>query len=97
MCHQRLFVSVLVGALAVAAGFEQPGPAPSARVSQVPTPVPSQDPDSPVLHLDVNYLITTAAPDGAGGWFIGGHFTRMAGQRRLRLAHVTADGQLDPT
>lgn len=34
--------------------------------------------------------------DGAGGWFIGGAFTRVGGVPRYRLAHILASGRLDP-
>lgn len=82
MRHRHFIIGATVATLAVA--------------GHVPTPAPAQDPDASVLYLDVNRPITTAAPDGAGGWFVGGSFTEIAGQRRLRLAHVTASGQLDP-
>ena len=36
------------------------------------------------------------AADGAGGWFIGGEFTHVAGQPRAGLAHIGVGGELDP-
>lgn len=36
-----------------------------------------------------------AAPDGAGGWYVGGRFTAVGGVARRNLAHVRADGSLD--
>src|SRR5262245_37468555 len=34
------------------------------------------------------------APDGAGGWYIGGYFTTVGGLPRSNLAHVLADGSV---
>jgi len=44
----------------------------------------------------VNNPIRTAIADGRGGWYIGGGFIRVNGQLRKRLAHIRADGSLDP-
>ncbi|MDP2711591.1 MAG: hypothetical protein Q8O56_10265, partial [Solirubrobacteraceae bacterium] len=41
--------------------------------------------------------VSAVAPDGAGGWFIGGEFTHVGGQPRSNLAHVLPDGTLDAT
>lgn len=35
-------------------------------------------------------------PDGAGGYYVGGRFTRIGGVLRPALAHVLADGSIDP-
>jgi trimeric autotransporter adhesin len=35
--------------------------------------------------------------DGSGGWFIGGFFSAVDGEPRQRLAHILADGTLDPS
>ncbi len=35
-------------------------------------------------------------PDGAGGYYVGGRFTRIGGIVRRGLAHVLADGSVDP-
>ena len=35
------------------------------------------------------------AADGAGGWYIGGAFTRVQGQPRRNLARLRADGTVD--
>ena len=43
--------------------------------------------------VDGNVL--TMASDGAGGWYIGGSFQRVAGVARGNLAHIRADGTLD--
>jgi hypothetical protein len=40
--------------------------------------------------------VAGVTPDGAGGWYIGGAFTGVQGQARSNLAHIRADGSLDP-
>ncbi|MEZ5288404.1 MAG: hypothetical protein R2712_27080 [Vicinamibacterales bacterium] len=35
-------------------------------------------------------------PDGAGGYYVGGRFQRIGGVARTSLAHVLADGSVDP-
>jgi hypothetical protein len=44
---------------------------------------------------DVDGRVDAIAADGAGGWFIGGAFTHVGGQRREGLAHILAGGALD--
>lgn len=44
----------------------------------------------------VNGTVFAMASDGAGGWYIGGAFTSVAGVRRKNLAHLMASGALDP-
>lgn len=41
--------------------------------------------------------VTAVAPDGSGGWFIGGLFTHVGGVPRTNLAHIRADGSVDPS
>ena len=45
---------------------------------------------------EVDGPVRAAVSDGAGGWFIGGAFAHVAGQRRAGLAHVGPGGELDP-
>ena len=40
--------------------------------------------------------VSVVASDGAGGWYLGGDFTRIGGRAAGGLAHVRADGSLDP-
>ncbi len=40
--------------------------------------------------------VRTYASDGTGGWFVGGDFRTAGGTPREGLAHVLADGTLDP-
>ncbi len=43
----------------------------------------------------VNGPITAIAPDGSGGWYIGGWFTSVNGIARNNIAHIKADKTLD--
>lgn len=47
--------------------------------------------------LDPCGHVYAAVPDGSGGWYIGGSFTIGGSTRRQNLAHVLADGRLDPS
>ncbi len=40
--------------------------------------------------------VRASVPDGAGGFYIGGTFNRVGGVARARIAHILADGSLDP-
>lgn len=40
--------------------------------------------------------VSAVAPDGKGGWYIGGSFTHVGGEARQNLAHLLADGSVDP-
>src|SRR5437870_1840279 len=40
--------------------------------------------------------INAVAPDGAGGWYVGGSFLVAGGITRNRIAHIRADKTLDP-
>lgn len=40
--------------------------------------------------------VQAVAPDGEGGWFVGGSFTHVGGQPHRNLAHLRADGSVDP-
>ena len=50
-------------------------------------------PSPPYLRSDGS--IVAVAPDGSGGWYIGGAFTSVGGVERNRIAHVLPDGFLD--
>ncbi len=43
----------------------------------------------------VDGTVYTVAADGAGGWYVGGLFHRVAGVTRNNIAHIRADGTLD--
>src|SRR5262249_11687330 len=51
---------------------------------------------SPGFPLINGNQIYAAAPDGSGGWYVGGSFDRVGGQTRVGLAHVLADGSVAP-
>lgn len=41
--------------------------------------------------------VTASVPDGVGGWFVAGDFTKVQGVARSKLARLNADGTLDAT
>ncbi len=43
-----------------------------------------------------SFGLQVALPDGQGGYYVGGDFRFVSGQVRRNLAHVLADGTLDP-
>lgn len=40
--------------------------------------------------------LSAVAPDGSGGWYIGGLFTHVGGVPRTNVAHIRADHSVDP-
>ena len=46
-------------------------------------------------YVKPNGNINAVAPDGSGGWYIGGAFTMVGGQVRNRIARINADGSLN--
>ena len=46
---------------------------------------------------EVNGVVNAVVSDNAGGWYLGGDFTSVGGVPRTDLAHVMADGTVDPT
>ncbi|HUU34795.1 MAG TPA: fibronectin type III domain-containing protein, partial [Vicinamibacterales bacterium] len=44
------------------------------------------------VHGNVNAIVD----DGSGGWFVGGNFTFVGQNRQPQIAHILADGRLDP-
>jgi trimeric autotransporter adhesin len=45
----------------------------------------------------VNGTIYTVEPDGNGGWYIGGDFTKVGSYNRNRIAHILSEGSVDIT
>jgi hypothetical protein len=43
-----------------------------------------------------NNQVTCVAPDGLGGWYAGGAFTRVNGEERDGLVHILPNGSIDP-
>lgn len=50
----------------------------------------------PTSHFGAGGSVTAVAPDGSGGWFVGGLFTHVGDAPRTNLAHIRADGSVDP-
>ena len=44
----------------------------------------------------IHGTVMAAAPDGAGGWYVGGQFTRVDNLTRYNLVHVLSNGNVDP-
>ena len=42
-------------------------------------------------------VVNAVAPDGVGGWYVGGSFTTVGTSAVTNLAHIKADGTLDST
>ena len=54
-------------------------------------------PDTSFPQIDDLYgWVEVVEPDGAGGWYVGGSFTKIDGLTRSNLVHVLADGSVDP-
>ena len=52
---------------------------------------------SPVARFpEVDGSVETAVSDGHGGFYVGGSFTEVGGVARTNLAHVEANGSVDP-
>ncbi len=72
--------------------FTQVGPATGSAVFlDLPGGNLASDP-----YLDVTNGVSVAIPDNAGGWYIGGEFRHAGGQAHPRLAHILANGSIDP-
>lgn len=84
--------TVVGGRLWAAGDFTRVGPytGGSARVDRT-TGAP--DPAWP----DVSGTVDAVEPDGSGGAYLGGDFDAVGGAARGGLAHVLADGTVDPT
>ena len=40
--------------------------------------------------------VRASAPDGNGGFYIGGTFTSLGGEPRAKIGHILANGSVDP-
>jgi beta-propeller uncharacterized protein DUF5122 len=80
----------LGGRVYLAGGFDTIGPQTGYGVA-VDGANGTMLPGAPV----VNGIVYASAPDGAGGWYIGGSFTQVGGKARKNAAHLTAAGVLD--
>lgn len=50
----------------------------------------------PSRYAKVIGTVRSVAPDGMGGWYIGGSFSAVGGQARRNLAHILAGGRVAP-
>ena len=50
----------------------------------------------PSSFLGSGSYLSAVAPDGAGGWYVGGLFSHVGGVPRTNLAHIRSDGSVDP-
>jgi hypothetical protein len=48
-----------------------------------------------LARVSIDEAIAAAVPDGRGGWYAGGFFTRVAGQPRRALAHLLPSGAIN--
>ena len=69
--------------------FSRVGPVSGPAVALDPTTAVAQAP-----YAKVAGNVTAIEPDGNGGWYIGGVFTAVQGQRRRNLAHLDEGGQV---
>ena len=46
--------------------------------------------------LNFEGTVEIIVPDGTGGWYVGGAFTKISGQTQSRLAHILPNGTIDP-
>ena len=46
---------------------------------------------------EVAGVVNDVVSDGTGGWYLGGDFNSVGGVSRTDLAHVMADGTVDPS
>jgi hypothetical protein len=44
----------------------------------------------------ISGLVFASVPDGSGGWYVGGAFVAVGGVARTNLAHIEANGSVDP-
>jgi len=61
----------------------------------VPFDAASGQPAMPDFPIVTGVVLATVS-DGAGGWYIGGAFTQVGGQAHQNLAHILANGTVDP-
>jgi len=56
----------------------------------------SQNPGLPEI-AGSDGTVQCVASDGAGGWYVGGQFSRVGGVVRNNIAHILADHSVDPS
>jgi len=48
-----------------------------------------------VIPRTINGTVNAVVPDGSGGWYIGGNFTKVGADTRNRIARINSDGSLN--
>jgi len=76
------------GTVVMGGSFTRVGPVTRGAVGLVDTAAKTFQPGFP----DVVGAVTSVVPDGSGGWFLGGSFSRVGDQPRSNLAQVNATG-----
>jgi hypothetical protein len=83
--------SVVVGnTLYIGGSFTRVGPPTGGLVALDPTSAAAQ------TLAPLAGTLSAIVPDGNGGWYVGGEFVAIGGAPRANLAHILADGSLDP-
>jgi trimeric autotransporter adhesin len=62
----------------------------------VPLDVVTGVPNPNFQYKFINGRVRVAIPDGSGGWYLGGEFTKIGDFTRNRLAHISATGEVLP-
>jgi hypothetical protein len=77
----------------IGGSFDRMGPATGALGLYDPA---TGDPATTPVPVVIGGAVRASVGDGAGGYYIAGQFTHVAGVARPKVAHITADGTLDP-
>jgi hypothetical protein len=88
--------SLAVGAVALAVLALLATPAASAPSSRPGVVIMDARSGRILARVPIDDLITSAVPDGRGGWYVGGFFTRIGGHPRRGLGHLLPNGTVDP-
>lgn len=90
-------MAVLGDTVFVAGRFDYIGP-PTGQVAVLDAQTGVADVSQPRFSALASQFsdIREILPDGVGGYYVGGQFSVVSGQERTSLAHVLADGTLDP-
>lgn len=84
-----VYIGGQFAAIGVAAGSAAPLDQRTGRLAQPDFGIVSAEEDGFAI-------VQAVASDGAGGWYLGGLFSHVSGVPRKNLAHVLADGKIDP-
>ena len=85
-----------IGAVALALLTVLAAPAASAPSSRPGAVILDSGSGRVLARVPADDVITSAVPDGRGGWYVGGYFGRIGGEPRRALAHLLPSGVVDP-